>query len=1120
MGRTQTDILNLAASNIFMRVSFIFLLMLGVLSAKSQDKLWHGKERTIHYKPVGKKFETINGTRRFNRALYGTNTAFRVEAGDLPEFALYLPGMGGNLKLGLIAADKSIWLTKADTIKAQYSPGMMHYEIADPILDNGKLFIDILALQDKEGAIIKTRYTGTSKSILLVWAFGGATGKRFSRDGDIGADPESSFDLKPENCMNNTHKFSGNSFTYIYNQGSMTEQELIAAKDAVDTAGLQKKIKWMAGVLPSSQHHLADATKQNSPLELIQSTSANGPIVLTGKKVLTTHPDYLLLLNAGDATKIQYTQLPTIFDKAKAATEKLANRIHLETPDPYINTLGGVLATAADAIWEDPSYLHGAIAWRIRLPGWRGAYAADALGWHDRAKAHFRAYAKSQIINPESGPIVSDTALHMARQLEKVGTSIFSNGYICRNPNGDIRPHHYDMNLVYIDQLLRHFDWTGDTAFVREMWPVLERHLAWEKRNFDTDDDGLYDAYAAIWASDALQYNGGGVTHTSAYNYWANQRMVGLAKIIGKDATKYDREAEKIRDAIEKNLWLDDKGWYAEYKDRMGKQLVHPAAGIWTVYHLMDAHIPNPLYAYQTLRYVDKYIPHIPVRAKGLEDKNLYVLSTTNWQPYTWSVNNVALAENLHMALANWQGNRPEVAFRLWKSALVESMYLGASPGNIGQLLFYDAIRGELYRDFADPIGMAARSLIEGLFGIEPNALFDGLSIKPGFPAAWNDATLKTPDIDFAFHRKGMVDRYVIKPTLLRRLYLSLEVTAMYDNVQSVTVNGKPTEWEAIDGVGTPKLRINVDPASQYTIVIQWKGDKLDPDKASLLEKYRAGDGFTVLNYIKQGSFKWWEEGGYPDVELQPTSFFDEPGSFEPVDLSSYYNDMVTNIFRQQYLSPRPGIPTLQLPWQGIGNWCYPLATAVIDDSGLRKAANNNNTVRSNNNVPFSTPSDTSKRNIVFTSLWDNYPDSIIIPLQGKAKRVHLLVAGTTNPMQSRFVNGEIVFRYKDGTSETLKLKNPENWWPIEQDYYIDDYAFTTDAPLPERLYLKKGLFAKPPGKDYTSIRGFSNFGIDGGAATVLELPLSPGVELQDMIIKTIANDVVVGLMSLTLERP
>ncbi len=53
----------------------------------------------------------------------------------------------------------------------------------------------------------------------------------------------------------------------------------------------------------------------------------------------------------------------------------------------------------------------------------------------------------------------------------------------------------------------------------------------------------------------------------------------------------------------------------------------------------------------QALRYVDKFIPHIPVQAKGLRDSTHYVLTTTNWQPYTWSLNNVVLAENLHTCI-------------------------------------------------------------------------------------------------------------------------------------------------------------------------------------------------------------------------------------------------------------------------------------------------------------------------------------------------------------------------------------------------------------------------------------------------------------------------------------
>jgi hypothetical protein len=1100
-------------------------------NSQSQTGFWHDKERTIHYRPEGKDFVTENGTRRFNRALYGTNTAFRVEAGDLPEFAMYLPGMGGNLKFGLISGDKSKWLINANSIKAIYRPGMMLYEIKDSMLGKGIFYITVLALSEEEGIIVQTRYAGNQKKVSLMWAFGGVTGKRFSRDGDIGADPESSFYLQAGNCKGNVYVSTKNKFRMNYADG-----------------------KELSGLFPSDELKTADAAQQETPLQLLQSAPGEAPVI-AGKKSINAKIDYFLLLNSARAFNMAYDSLSSIFEQSKTAVTELTNRIQVKTPDPYINTVGGALAIAADAIWEEPSYLHGAVAWRIRLGGWRGAYAADVLGWHDRARTHFTSYAQSQIISPLTGPVIPDTALHFARQMEKLGTSIFSNGYICRNPGGRFVPHHYDMNLVYIDQLLNHFNWTGDTAYVRQMWPVIERHLAWEKRNFDADNDGLYDAYAAIWASDALQYNGGGVTHTSAYNYRANKSMAALARLIGKDASVYETEAAKIHLAVQNNLWLPKQGWFAEYKDRLGLQLVHSAAGIWTIYHAIDAKLCDFFDSYQVLRYVDNEIPHIPVRTKGLADTTLYLLSTTNWQPYTWSVNNVGLAENLHMALAYWQGSRPEEAFRLWKSALVESMYLGASPGNFTQLHFYDAIRGELYRDFADPVGMAARTLVEGLFGIQPDIVTNTLTIQPGFPQSWPYAELKTPDIQLSFSRKKMTDQYEIKNTLPPKMDLRLLIRSYYDDVLSVMVNGNQVSWSSVDrAIGMPAIEINVLYADHYSVVIQWKGKTISPvtyDSSVMLgEKFKvtvsgakiqdlkdpqkavdfhghinqlqltalSPGNKTMFVDLKQGNMKWYYPLAVNITQLVKKRKAIRTGNFDRIDLTAWYNDKVTNIFRQQYLSPRLNIPTLALPWQGIGNWCYPLTMAAINDSGLRQSASGRNMITTPDGVSFATPSDTLQKNVVFTSLWDNYPDETAIPLQGKATLAHLLMAGTTNPMQSRLVNGEVIFRYKDGTADTLSLKNPENWWPIEQDYYIDGYAFTTDAPIPWRLYLKQGVFSKE-WKDYTTIRGFSNRGIDGGAATVLDLPLNPDKELKDMIIRSIANDVVIGLMSVTLER-
>src|SRR6187399_3777254 len=133
------------------------LLIIFLLIGKSifSQQLWHDKERTLRYHPEGNDIVIENGDKRFNRALYGGNTAFRVEAGDLPEFAMYMPGMGGNLRFGLINTSQHKWLITAQQIKAIYRAGTMIYEIEDALLGKGKLFITVLALSNAEGMVVK-----------------------------------------------------------------------------------------------------------------------------------------------------------------------------------------------------------------------------------------------------------------------------------------------------------------------------------------------------------------------------------------------------------------------------------------------------------------------------------------------------------------------------------------------------------------------------------------------------------------------------------------------------------------------------------------------------------------------------------------------------------------------------------------------------------------------------------------------------------------------------------------------------------------------------------------------------------------------------------------------------
>ena len=1105
---------------------------------KLKGDTWHNENISLRYHPEGRDFVIKNGTRRFTRSLYGTNSAFRVEAGDLPEFALYMPAMGGNLQFGLIKETKSKWLIKADHITAKYRPGSMLYTIQDSLLGEGKMKLSLLALSKGDGLILKIRFENVKSGAEMLWAFGGASDQKFRRSGDLGVDPESSFYLKPENCKNNIFTVSQRKFDLQYG-----------------------KEKTLNGQFPGSIR-LADATDLSSPIALDQSRTQQNPII-TGKIKVENNKDFYVLLQnpAMDQAPARWTP-ENQFLASEKAREILANRVVVDTPDPYFNTIGGALAMAADGIWEDPSYLHGAVGWRMRLPGWRGPYIADPLGWHDRAKTHFSAYAKSQVITPESGPVLADTTFNLSRSKEAMGTAMFTNGYISREPDGkSIQPHHYDMNLVYIDQLFWHFNWTGDLAYVKEMWPVIKRHLAWEKRVFDPDSNGLYDAYAAIWASDALQYSGGSGTHSSAYNYRANLLAAKIASLIREDPKPYQQEADLILKAMNAALWMPEKGWFAEYKDGQGLQKRHPSAGLWTIYHSIDSEVPDAFQAWQSLRYVDTSIPHIPVRANGLEDQGYYTLSTTNWMPYEWSLNNVVLAESTHTALANWQAGRTEQAFKLWKSELLSSMYLGGSPGNFAQVSHYDATLGESYRDFGDPVGINSRALVEGLFGIVPDALHQTLLIRPGLPQEWDHASLKIPDLIFFFKRNGKKDEYKLTPSFTIQMGLKMRIKARSNSIISLKVNGKSTTWSNVDhAISTPEIEFNIAPAKNYTIEVVWGKGYLP--KTRLEDKYDLGSGIDVnfadakitkihdpqgvldqpvtvdgnLKAIIKGEvgnrtafvqiqlkdFTYWYPLCFETMEsdkeenqiLNLTDSKWKNQKLETIALSTFFNDEVGQIFKNKYLSPRPNTTTLQLPTQGIGDWTNTKLNPEINDAGLRQLAGANNEFTLPSGIVFKTPSTAKLKNIVYTSQWDNYPAQVEIPLYGKANAAFFLLAGSTNPMQSRMDNGEIMVYYTDGSTEKLPLRNPENWWPIEQDLYTDGFAFDTGADRPLRVHLKTGKVITAANADE-----WNGKEIEGGAATALGIKLNPAKTLSKITLSALCNDVVVGLMAVTLSR-
>lgn len=1025
-------------------------------------------ERPLRYRPEGKDFVIENGPMSFNRPLYGFNSGFRVDAGDKPEFGLWLPRRGGNLRLGILSGGKALWLQDAQRIVARYRAGAMVYEVSDALLGKSLLRLTSLALAGEEGLIVRADIEG-SANVTLIAAYGGANGDKESRNVDIGmpVPVDKWWMLRPDYCEGSQFKIDGPEF-------------LLTAKGG----------KISGSFSPGTKIHLGNAEDWNNAEALAKGpVDSQTPVAVALVPLKERLPAYIAIKPVAGSVAADALELGGMFDAAERRRRQVAEAIVVDTPDPFINAASAALCFAAEGVWDEKvgSWMHGAVAWRVPLLGWRGGYIGDALGWHDRQQHFFDRWAAKQ----NTKPVPESTPAPEAKgNLSRNETALHS--------NGDMSGTHYDMNLVFVDALFRHLLWTGDTEYARKMWPVIERHLAWERRlfrrEFGPEKLPLYEAYCCIWGSDDLWYSGGGTAHSTAYNFYQNQMAARVANLLGKDPAPYKNEAELISKGIRKYLWLADRGWFAECKDLLGLQRTHDDPMLATLYHTIDSGVPTSAEAQQMMRYVDTNIAHIPIKGPGVpDDRSYFTLPSSNWMPYAWSINNVVMAEAAHTALAYWQVGRRKTAFELFKGCVLDSMFMGQCPGNVGMCTPHDMGVGERQRDFADGGGAVARALVEGLFGLKPDALVGELVLRPGFPEEWAYASIKHPDVTFAFKRDGMTDRFSIKPEFKKPMALRLEVAPFREGVAQVEINGQPAKWSEV-GAGTDRRIVIAAPGpAPYEVAIHWQGERVHEQAPSAVQSVPKAEVIAQDWSLPVGA------------------------STECIVLDAVFNDKITRIFENEYLAPRSPFCSLAIPKQGYGSWCHPEYTFEVDDLGLRAvAARNNNRLLLPNGLPFKTPGDADARNVAFVSLWDNYPDELTVPLSGKATHLYLLMAGSTNPMQSRIDNGEVIVTYADGGMERLALRNPETWWPIDQDYVMDDYAFRYDGAIPPRVDLKTGQVRFPKREDLA--RG-PNIRIPGGAATVFRLPLDSARSLRSLTVRALSNEVVIGLMGITLVR-
>jgi hypothetical protein len=288
-----------------------------------------------------------------------------------------------------------------------------------------------------------------------------------------------------------------------------------------------------------------------------------------------------------------------------------------------------------------------------------------------------------------------------------------------------------------------------------------------------------------------------------------------------------------------------------------------------------------------------------------------------------------------------------------------------------------------------------------------------------------------------------------------------------------------------------------------------------DPQAALVDGRVRAAGFHTVFVNVREGDAAWSMPISF-DVKAEAPMFAPVPHmaaevSGEQVNLSAVLKNNVSEIFTRVYAEPRSEYCSLAFADNLLGGWANPDGRATIDDAGLRAAGG---LLKTGIGVDFATPAG-SAPNCLFLSYWKQDEPAVHIPLSGRARGIYLLIAGSTLPQCSRMQHGTVSVAYTGGTSAKLVLRNPETWWPIEQDYLLDDYLFVNDAPLPPRVDLRTGQTRV---LDPVSFHGNGRT-VPGGAATILHVPLDPAKELASLQVGVDLYGIVVGLMAATLAR-
>ena len=1050
-------------------------------------------------------------------------------------FDLYSAGgLMGHLYVGLTSkTGASKWFHQWSDLDVSYVDGRMDYKITDPAFPGVVVSLSASPLAHSAGLILKVQVTGLKEDASLVWMYGGASG--FFTNWNMGS-PEFSF--APKHCALDLIGWRDGAFTLTRGFDKRVEDfkdpaggEITGQPFAIPNSIPGWKAVIHGGSTWKGRAGFGDPNKvANSPSELVNAsewaapTSEKNNCVAVQEAALTPgRCDGYVAVGLGGDIEDAIRTPDTAWKAAMNRNGEIAKRIVTHTPDPYLDAAVPMMAFLTEGTWADTAYVHGGWSWRFAYLGWRILYGPVCYGWTDRVAKSIRSHVRMGLITdgPDKGAI----------------------GCVLEWPPGV----YYNMDEVFVDMVRNYLDYTNDTDLARELFPIIEGIVEWENRRLRPSSEYLYESALNTWVSDQHWYTRGLCTTASAYVLRMNSLLAELAERLGKDPKPYRQRAARIREAMQRRLWMQREGVFAEYQDTLGACLLHPQPELATIYHSAEFGAADALQVYQMLHWGDT---HLKVENTPGGGKQYW---SSNWFPnygrsYTHSTYEMAYGEELNYACTNYLAGRSDEAFSLFRASLC-GIFSGPTPGGLSCHAYADG-RQRANDEFADASSMWGRTLVEGLFGIQPKRPQGFVELSPQFPSAWPKASIETKHFSYKWTRDGSAQSIQWQSPVRTSVHLRLPIRA--SAIDRVTVDGKPAKFKTEPGVEVVWVLVDTPVAKQGKIEVVHTPDTV---KTPAEVKVKVGDPFEVK---LKGATAWTDpQGILYNAKLEngalrgvvkaspgpallfvstgaaalrrwvPVRLLIEPREPAPpqrvwkaptlpdrdlnrwvlIDPSPAFNASVPEVVERVLASVQP--PPLPASEVNTGYYKYHLSSDWISpkltDEAWRKKVGSDGVAWTTDGIPFKTRKDGP--NIAAVSLAGGFPASVEFPANGSGKTLYLMISGLTFAMQSHVPNIRVTLDYADGTSQAVDLVNPFTIGDCWGQYHFHDTA----ANGFENIGGRSGPAGSSEAGDLTK-----PINVDCEAHLV-PFELRSGVDLKSISLEAVANDVVFGIMGATI---